>query len=66
MPNIAVGPMGYVITHFDILPLVVAENIDHAGQSPKEVIPKLTRIMANTWRYLVPVATGQILKGEMN
>ena len=42
MPDIAIGPMGYVLTHFDKLPLVVAEKIDHAGQSPEKIVPQIT------------------------
>ena len=55
MPDIAVGPMGYVLTHFDKLPLVVAENIDHAGQSPEEVIPQITPVYG---KYLAVSCTG--------
>lgn len=42
MPEIALKPVAYVLTHLDKLPLVVAEKVDHTAQSPAVVQPQVS------------------------
>jgi len=42
MPEISLGPMAYVLTHLDQLPLVSAEKIDHTTTSQEVVHPEIT------------------------
>lgn len=42
MPDMALKPVAYVLTHLDKLPLTVAEKIDHTAKSPEDVRPEVT------------------------
>ena len=55
MPDIAVGPMGYVLTQLDKLPMVVAEKVNHAAVSPEEVVPQIT---PDYGKYMAVSCTG--------
>lgn len=41
-PAMELRPMAYILTNFDKFPLVVAEKVDHAAESPDMVIPEIS------------------------
>jgi mono/diheme cytochrome c family protein len=42
MPAIAIGPVGYVLTNFNKLPLIVAEKVNHTAPIEEEVHPAVS------------------------
>jgi mono/diheme cytochrome c family protein len=55
MPGHEFGPMGYILTNFDKLPLMAAELVDHEVESPDVVIPEVT---ASYGKYVAVSCTG--------
>ncbi|PSR51898.1 hypothetical protein AHMF7605_28730 [Adhaeribacter arboris] len=54
-PPIRLNPLAYVLTHFDKLPLVAAERVDHSTQSQEEVLPEVS---AAYGQYVAVSCTG--------
>jgi mono/diheme cytochrome c family protein len=64
IPPLTVGPLGYVLGIFDVIPLIPAEKTDHAKSFAKEVQPAAT---PEYGQYLAVVCTnchGPQLKGR--
>jgi mono/diheme cytochrome c family protein len=64
LPSLTVGPLGYMLSFFDVIPLIPAEKTDHVRPFAKEVQPAVT---AEYGRYLAVVCTnchGPQLKGR--
>jgi mono/diheme cytochrome c family protein len=55
MPEIALNPVAYVLTHLDKLPLVAAEKVDHSAQSPMVVQPEVSAAFG---KYIAVSCTG--------
>ena len=64
LPALSVGPLGYVLGMFDVIPLIPAEKTDHARPFAKEIQPGVN---AEYGQYLAVVCTnchGPQLKGR--
>ena len=55
VPAISLRPMAYVLTHFDKIPLVAAEKVDHTAKSKQVVQPEIT---PDYGRYVAVSCTG--------